>query len=190
MTKLFVRPYRPEDLAKLELQDVQAGDLDLIADPLALLSGGEAWTMIAGERGQPETQRVRVCSGLLNFTPWRARAWSLIGRDLTKREWAFTAQRMGARLTELQEFKCLRRVEAECRLDYAPGHKLLLRLGFRFVAALPAAGHDGAAHGLFERLRDRVTAQELARYERCRQLGYSMVIEDVIEKAWQRRAAA
>lgn len=190
MSKLFVRPYRPEDLAKLELQDVQKGEIDDIADPLGLVSQGEAWTLIAGERGKPETQTVRACAGLLFFSRTRARAWALMGRGLTKREWAVAVQRMGARLTEVQENKNLLRVEAETRIDFAPGHRLLLRLGFKFEAVSHAAAFDGTAVGTFVRLRNRVTAEEFRRYEAVRALGYSMVIEDVLERRWQRRAAA
>lgn len=186
----FIRPFRPEDLEELELQDVQKGEIEAIGEPLVLLSGGEAWSMIEGVRGERTTQRVRACAGLIYFSMTRARAWSLMGRNLTRREWGFAAQRMGARLTELQEFRNLKRVEAETKVDFGPGYKLLLHLGFRFECVQPAAGPNGEAHVLFARLRDLPDMPALRRYEAVRKLAFNLVVEDVIEKRHLQRRAA
>lgn len=184
--RLWKRPFRPDDLQALELQHVQRGELELIGEPLALCDGGDAWTMIAGEPGGRHA--VRACGGVLYSTRWRAKAWSLIGSGLTRREWGYLSLAMDARLTELQ-LKGLRRVEAETRLDFTGGHRFLLHLGFKFEGTQHGAAHDGAPLALFARVRDRVMPQELVRYEAVRSLGYAMLIEDVLLKRYDRRAA-
>lgn len=185
---LYLRPFRPEDLHRLELQHVQKGEDALIEDPPALADGGEAWTMIDAHESGFLLPRVRACGGLLYFTAARAKAWSLIGRELSRREWGFLARRMAKRLDELQH-EGLRRVEAETRLDFAGGHKFLLHLGFRFEGVQYGAAHDGAPLGLFARLGNVDFPHNLVRYEKVRSLGYAMVLEDVLARRHDRRAA-
>lgn len=179
--KLVIRPYRPEDLAALELQDVQRHEkAALLRDPVALVAGGEAWTLLAGGR-------VRMIAGLAYKTRHRAVAWALIGRNITRREWGKAALKMGARITLLQEFHDLRRVEAETPLYFLKGHKLLVHLGFNFEGLLPAAGPRGEIYAQFARLGGRANLPPP--YDALRKLAYSELLKSIVRETEMRRAA-
>lgn len=184
--RLLIRPFRVEDLAGLELQAMQARDLERLGEPLALIANGEAWTLF--HEAEDGRRRVRMCAGLYYFSPARARAWALVGRDLGLRDWVVAARKIGARLTLLQSEHGLRRVEAETPLHFPPGHRLFIHLGFQFEAALPGVGPTGETYCQYARLS--CSRKVSPRYDQCRALAYRVLIEDEIERADQRRRAA
>lgn len=188
MNKPTFRRFKPSDLPRLGLRDFHHYDTPRPNDVIAFLQPpNEAWTMLDVEGGRPV-----MCGGLVYFTNWRARAWLLVGRDVTLRQWGAASRRIGARLTELQDPARggqVLRVEAETVLGFLPGHRLLSHLGFQYETHMPGCGPNGEPYALYRRLRDR-PHQVLNRLEAVRALAFRTMVDDLVLPAPKQEVAA
>lgn len=142
---IIVRPFRLDDLARLDPPALTAAQLEgLRGLPLppglaytAEDSGAEdpgAEATGAGEGG-----RVLGCAGVLAPPGVRTgRAWAILGEELRRRPQVLH-RRVLRRLPRIAAELGLDRIEARVRADYPAGRAWLERLGFRPAAAGPAA---------------------------------------------------
>lgn len=139
-------PYRPEHLARIELQPRQrALRAHVLREGYAaqLAIPGASWTAVDGKR-------VVGCGGLQPQWDGRALAWALIGR-LPRAQWPRLFRLMRARI-DAAFANGTRRIEADVRADFGQGCRLAHLLGFEVEALRRKYAPDGSDHFLYARV--------------------------------------
>lgn len=134
---MIVRPFKPEDMAAIDLQDAQRPARDLLLELAPdYATGGPAYT--AEQDG-----RIVACAGVLAVGSYGA-LWSALARGAPM----LALHRAALRFLSVHRFRLM---QATAAAHFADGCRWLEMLGFERRNVLPQPGPDGAMHVLYER---------------------------------------
>lgn len=140
---MMILPYRPDHLALLQLQPVQAFMGDFIMHPgypEALAKAGPAYTGMVG-------RDVVICAGVIVDLPGRGTAWALLSNKACRHLLGCT------RAVEnfLRDVE-MRRVQTYIETSFEAGHRWAQLLGFTREGTLRAWGPAGEDYDLYARV--------------------------------------
>jgi len=152
MTMIEFHPYSPQDLARIDLQPMQAAQRDLfLSDGYAeaIDVRGKAWSgLLDGE-----------VVGAAGFTPqWdgRSTAWAIFGRKVPKKDWPVIVRFIRAAIAgEMAEHKAKvghARVDITVPWGFGEGCRLASLLGFEIEGISRKFGLNGADHFVYSRV--------------------------------------
>lgn len=134
-----VRPFHPDDIDALALQDHQLGEMARLGDWRATAreagAAGPAWTGL-------HQGRVIGAAGIVLPWPGRAVTWCLLGAAIPPLAWTGIHRAVRSRLAQLPALG-VRRVEAETAAGWPPGERWMVMLGFEPEGVARAYGPDG-----------------------------------------------
>lgn len=147
-----ISPFRPGDLAELDLQPSQAWLQNMIADAdyAVALDRHTAATLRRADAGG--SSRAICCAGLVHKWPGTLTAWALVSAAMTRRDWPFVAKAMAQGIASAFNRPEIWRIETHVLDGFAPGHTLMGHLGFVVEGLAQAWGPDGNDYWLYARL--------------------------------------
>ena len=154
---LRIIPYRPEHLQDLKLQPAQSDHVQHLPDPTyakALAWPEYSITALKGDQ-------VEACAGLYPCTEKRWYGWSLIGSNLTKREWVAFSDEIRVHLVKAH-MNGVRRIETIVEARFEPGIIWAKHLGFKPEGYLRAYSEAGRDCYIFARVMDLPQQKEEA----------------------------
>lgn len=147
---------RPYTRPKVELRPATAAELETLGGashlerPITpenarlLVEGGDARVFVVDGR-------IVGATGVSNWTPWRARAWTIM--DDADPRLALPMIRLARAALDEKHAEGIHRIEADVRADFAEGFRWARALGFLPECVMRGFAHDRADHILFARVR-------------------------------------